>query len=157
MKVIAFPGSTAPAPRAPFPPTAPIRKRVLEAIGVDPEAGITGSGTRMLGTIADMVHLIKWRGMGLSDDVILETIRRVMLRKRTPPHSFAYFDPAMGEAKAALLTAQREIPIPEVAPAPEPSPVYRRHERPNPNEGHDRIMEQIKAELRAKAAAKEAP
>lgn len=79
------------------------REMVLSAIGVDPVSGMDPKSCRIIGGIADMEILRRWKvDLGLSIDDITELIREIMAKKPDgAPSTFKYFTSAM-QRQAAL-------------------------------------------------------
>ena len=80
------------------------REKILAAMGVDPVSGLTGHGSRQLGTQADMVEAGRWLQMPLmTENVVLSEIRQIIQKKHDgPPRGFGYFSPAMQRISAVL-------------------------------------------------------
>jgi hypothetical protein len=88
-----------------------LRERLLLAVGVDPISGLTGHGSRVLGTQADMAEVAKWFAEGLTEAEILAEVSSVMNAKRDgPPSSFRYFHGAIARLVAAKRSGPLNIP-----------------------------------------------
>lgn len=103
-------GARDPDPPEPPPASQPDpqdktseRELLLLSMHCDP-TGLTGPNGKIIGTLADMRHVQRWKqDLGLSLQDILTVVAEVMATKREPgpPSSFRYFEQAMCRAAGA--------------------------------------------------------
>jgi hypothetical protein len=103
-------GARDPDPPEPPPASQPDpqdktseRELLLLSMHCDP-TGLTGPNGKIIGTLADMRHVQRWKqDLGLSLQDILTVVAEVMATKREPgpPSSFLYFEQAMCRAAGA--------------------------------------------------------
>ncbi len=87
------------------------RERILAAIGLDP-TGLTGRGSTMIGTPADMAEVNRWLALpGMSIETVIAEVASVMAQKadRRPPSNFRYFTNSM-ERLSGAISAPALIP-----------------------------------------------
>jgi uncharacterized protein YdaU (DUF1376 family) len=87
------------------------REQILDAIGVD-KSGLTGRGSKMLGSQSDMAEVARWLALpGLTEAVVLAEVRVVISKKLDgPPSTFRFFTNAM-ERLSGSLTLPPLTPI----------------------------------------------
>ncbi len=87
------------------------REKILQAIGVDPVSGLTGRGSTMIGTTADMLEASRWTSdLQLTEEECIQVIAELITAKPDgPPSRFTYFTGAMqrlaGEKQKPEITA----------------------------------------------------
>lgn len=88
---------------------ATFREKILIEIGVDPVSGLTGNGGCQLGTQAHMAEANRWLELpGITEDVALAEITRIMAGRSVKPKSFSYFTGAMQSLSGALSAPKLE-------------------------------------------------
>lgn len=110
------------------PVSTTLRRRMLEALGLDPDTGLTATG-KCIGTPADMAMVASWLTLpGITEDIIVSEMQRIMARsdRGRRPQSIAYFAGRIADLSADF-TAPPTTPTPgayNIRPTPPPTRVH---------------------------------